>query len=315
MASSSTSDLKEPVLRYDNWAEWSAYWHDHLVALDLWQFTDPNTQTTPPPPNTSLNRKIYDSATENYRELRKHVSPDCRSLLAGHTNLRSLWTALKEGTDRGTKLPLLAKLEQFHGSKWEPKDTISSYTARLRDLYLALENSPYQLHRDVAVHTMISRLPDCFRAEGHSANQQNLSFIGTTAYLLANIKDSVASGDNLTGQALHTRGRQPNQNSRGLDRHRSRGRGRGYGRSRHRSPYPQHPQRSSNPQLAACHWCKKQGHYERDCMLRLQQLNDGTARRDRHGRVYLVSQNSPRLAPPTNYTFTPAASISAASTS
>ena len=82
----------------------------------------------PPQPTTTLNQKIYDRVTENYSKLRLHVSEECRGLLAGHTTLRSLWAALKAGTDRGTTIPLLDKVMKFHNNKWESKDTISSYT-------------------------------------------------------------------------------------------------------------------------------------------------------------------------------------------
>jgi hypothetical protein len=81
----------EPVLKYTNWAEWNIYWHDHLVAHGLWQYTDPTTDIEPPqPPDTRVNRKINDRVSENYSKLRLHVSEECRGLLAGHTNLRSL---------------------------------------------------------------------------------------------------------------------------------------------------------------------------------------------------------------------------------
>src|SRR5882762_11637341 len=119
---------REPVLKYTNWAEWNIYWHDHLVAHGLWQYTDPDTGIEPPQPTTTLNRKIYDRVTENYSKLRLYVSEECRGLLAGHTTLRSLWAALKAGTDRGTTIPLLDKVMKFHNNKWESKDTISSYT-------------------------------------------------------------------------------------------------------------------------------------------------------------------------------------------
>jgi hypothetical protein len=41
----------DPVLDYTNWADWSEYWRDHLTALDLWRYTDPNTQTALPDSN------------------------------------------------------------------------------------------------------------------------------------------------------------------------------------------------------------------------------------------------------------------------
>jgi hypothetical protein len=37
---------KEPILDYSNWADWSEYWHDHLAAFNLWQFTSQEFQTT-----------------------------------------------------------------------------------------------------------------------------------------------------------------------------------------------------------------------------------------------------------------------------
>jgi len=93
----------------------------------------------------------------------------------------------KSRCDRGTVLLLIAKVEAFYKNEWEAKDTISSYTSRLKDLYLSLENTTQQ--SDLAVHILIDRLPDCYKAEGQAAKQQNLSFVATTAYLLANIKD------------------------------------------------------------------------------------------------------------------------------
>jgi gag-polypeptide of LTR copia-type len=278
---------REPVLKYTNWAEWNTYWHDHLVAHGLWQYTDPDTGTEPPQPTTTLNQKIYDRVTENYSKIRLHVSEECRGLLAGHTTLRSLWAALKAGTDRGTTIPLLDKVRKFHNNKWESKDTISSYTSRLRDLYLSLENTPQVINRDLAVHILIDGLPDCYQSIGHAAQQQNLPFIETTAYLLANIKDSTTAGDNSTGQALYTRGRQSSRKSdarqtdRGSKSRSSRGRGRG-GRGFRRSPYPKRD--------SFCGWCRKHGHLERECRLRQQQLDSGAASRDRSGRVYLAVQ-------------------------
>jgi hypothetical protein len=139
--SSSSSTEKEPVLDYTNWADWSEYWRDHLIALDLWQYTDPNDKMTLPLPTSAANREVHKQATENFTKLRQHVSKECRKLLGGHTTLRDLWNALKAGCDRGTVLPLIAKVEAFYNSKWEAQDTISSYTSRFRDLYLSLENT------------------------------------------------------------------------------------------------------------------------------------------------------------------------------
>ena len=143
MSSSSSLAEKEPILDYTNWpwADWSEYWRDHLAALDLWQYTNPNTEDTLPPPNSTANREIVKEGKENFTKLRQHVSKECRKLLSGHTTLRNVWVALRAGCDRGTVLPLIAKVEAFYLNKWEPKDTISSYTSRLRDLYLSLQNT------------------------------------------------------------------------------------------------------------------------------------------------------------------------------
>jgi hypothetical protein len=121
-------------------------------------------------------------------------------MLSGHTTLRNVWIALRTGCYRGTVIPLIAKVEAFYNNKWEAKDTISSYTSRLRDLYLSLENTTQQINRDFAVHILIDRLPDCYKSEGQAAKQQNLPFIATAAYLLANIKDNSTAGDNTSGQ-------------------------------------------------------------------------------------------------------------------
>ena len=56
---------KEPILDYTNWADWSEYWHDHLAALDLWQFTDPNAAAVLPQPNSVANREIIKKANAN----------------------------------------------------------------------------------------------------------------------------------------------------------------------------------------------------------------------------------------------------------
>jgi hypothetical protein len=59
-------------------------------------------------------------------------------------------------------IPLLDKARKLHNNKWESKDTISTYISRLRDLYLALENTPHVINRDPAVHILIDGLPDCY---------------------------------------------------------------------------------------------------------------------------------------------------------
>jgi hypothetical protein len=67
-------------------------------------------------------------------------------------------------------------------------------------LWLSLENTDQQINRDLAVSFLIDRLPDCYKSEGQTAKQQNLPFVATTAYLLANIKDNSTAGDNTSGQ-------------------------------------------------------------------------------------------------------------------
>ena len=84
---------REPILDYMNWADWSEYWRDHLTAQNLWQYTDPNTQTILPLPTEKTNREIIKQATENFTVLRQHVSKECRKLLSGKTTLRDLWKA------------------------------------------------------------------------------------------------------------------------------------------------------------------------------------------------------------------------------
>ena len=114
---------KEPVLDYSNWADWSEYWHDHLAALDLWQYTDPDAEALLPQPNSAANREIIKQGNENFTKLRQHVSKECRKLLSGQTTLRNVWIALRTGCDRGTVIPLIAKVEAFYSNKWEAKDT------------------------------------------------------------------------------------------------------------------------------------------------------------------------------------------------
>ena len=209
MPSPSSIAEKEPILDYTNWHDWSEYWRDHLAALDLWQYTDPTTQDVLPLPNSTANRAIVKQGTENFTKNPQHVSKECRKLLSGQTTLRDVWIALRAGCDRGTILPLISKVEAFYKNQWEAKDTISSYTSRLRDLFLSLENTTQQISRDLAVHILIDRLPDCYKSEGQAAKQQNLPFVDTAAYLLANIKDNAIAGDNTSGQALVAREHRP----------------------------------------------------------------------------------------------------------
>jgi hypothetical protein len=61
-------------------------------------------------------------------------------------------------------------------------------------LYFSLENTTQKINRDIAVHILIDRLPDCYKSEGQAAKQQNLPFVDTAAYLLANIKDNSITG-------------------------------------------------------------------------------------------------------------------------
>ena len=199
---------------------------------------------------------------------------------------------MKAGCDRGNTLPLITQLEVFHKTRWEPKDTIVSYTSRIRNLY--------QIHRDVAVHILVDRLPDCYKSEGQAAKQLNLPFIETTSYLLANIKDTVNSGDNLSGQALMARGRHPlrkTSTQRLRDRERgSRSSSRG-GRTHpgSRSPYSRNTNsRNTTPRNVTCNWCKHKGHYERDCQIRQQQFESGAAKYDSNGLAYLVKVPSIR---------------------
>jgi gag-polypeptide of LTR copia-type len=277
MSSSSSLAEKEPILDYTNWADWSEYWRDHLAALDLWQYTDPNTEDTLPPPNSAANREIVKEGRENFTKLSQHVSKDCRKLLSGNTTLRDLWNALKAGCDRGTLLPLIAKVEAFLTDKWEAKDTISSYTSRLRDLYLSLQNTDQQINRDLAVHTLIDRLPDCYKSEGQAAKQQNLSFVATAAYLLANVKDSSTSGDNNSGQALVAQDLQQLRDG-GHFSHSSR---RGGSRSN---------SRNFSSRDITCNWCRRKGHKERDCWKKQRQIVSGEGRVNKHGKAYTANR-------------------------
>jgi len=203
MAESSTPADRDPILDYTNWADWSDYWQGHLIIYDLWRYTDPSSADVLPPSTSSVNRSIIDKAAGFLLKIRQHVSPECRALLKGQATLRDTWIALKAGCDRGNTLPLLAHVRAFHHSKWEEKDTIASYAFRLRILYLKLEPTPYQIQRDIAVHTLVDNLPDCYKSEGLAAKQLNLSFIETCANLLTNVKDLTTTGDNLAGHALY----------------------------------------------------------------------------------------------------------------
>jgi transposase InsO family protein len=289
---------KEPILDYTNWADWSEYWHDHLAALDLWQFTDPNAAAVLPQPNSVANREIIKKANENFTKLRQHVSKECRKLLSGHTTLRGVWIALRTGCDRGTVLPLIAKVEAFYSNKWELKDTISSYTSRLRDLYLSLETTNQQINRDLAVHFLIDRLPDCYKSEGQAAKQQNLPFVATTAYLLANIKDDSTTTDNTPSQAFVVRDRQPHQNAGNQSRNRDR-----FGRNSNRGGRGGHKfnrggrqstDRISRPSDITCNWCKRKGHKERECRTKQRQINSGEARISKYGTAYIANPNPTR---------------------
>jgi hypothetical protein len=136
-------------------------------------------------------------------KIRQHVSPECWDLLKNQATLRDTWIALKAGCDRGNTLLLISHVEAFHSSKWEEKDTIASYVSRLRNLYLKLEPTPYQILRDIAIHILIDHLLDCYKSKGLAAKQLNQLFIETSANLLANIKDLTTTGDNLASQALY----------------------------------------------------------------------------------------------------------------
>jgi len=277
---SSTTTEKEPILDYTNWADWSEYWRDHLAALDLWHFTDPDAQDILPQPNSTANREIIKQGKENFTKLRQHVSKECRKLLSGQTTLRNVWIALRAGCDRGTVLPLIAKVEAFYNHKWEAKDTISSYTSRLRDLYLSLENTDQQINRDLAVHFLIDRLPDCYKSEGQAAKQQNLPFVATTAYLLANIKDNSTNGDNTTGQALVVRERQPRQNV-----------AKRFGRKSNRGGR-QSTGRISRSGDITCNWCKHRGRTKQ------RQISSGEARVSKYSTAYIAN---PNIARPNTY--------------
>jgi hypothetical protein len=238
-----------------------------------------------PLPNSTTNREIVKRGTENFAILRQHVSKECRKLLSGNTTLRDVWSALRAGCDRGTLLPLIAKVEAFHKEQWEAKDTISSYTSRLRDLYLSLENTDQQINRDLAVHILIDRLPDCYKSEGQAAKQQNLSFVATAAYLLANVKDNSISGDNTSGQALVAREHRPPH-------------GTSIPQYRDREPFSHSSNRGGSRSSrqnfhsgdTACNWCKRRGHKEHDCWTKQRQIGSGEARVNKRGKAYMVNR-------------------------
>jgi hypothetical protein len=93
----------------------------------------------------TANREIIKQATENFTKLRQHVSNECIKLLSGNTTLRDVWNARRVRCDRGTILPLTAKAEPFHKRISGRQRTISSYTSRLRDFYLSLENTDQRI--------------------------------------------------------------------------------------------------------------------------------------------------------------------------
>ena len=241
-----------------------------------------------PQPNSVTNREIIKKANENFTKLRQHVSKECRKLLTGHTTLRGVWIALRTGCDRGTVLPLIAKVEAFYSNKWEPKDTISSYTSRLRDLYLSLETTDQQINRDLAVHFLIDRLPDCYKSEGQAAKQQNLPFVATTAYLLANVKDNSTTGDNTSGQALVIRGQKPSRITKATKYGRNQNRGFNRGGSRLNDRGSRFNDRNPNYRDITCNWCKLRGHRERECRTKQNQINSGEVRKGKYGSAYLV---------------------------
>ena len=165
---------------------------------------------------------------------------------------------------------------------------ISSYTSRLRDLYLSLENTTQQINRDFAVHILIDRLPDCYKSEGQAAKQHNVPFVATAAYLLANIKDNSTAGDNNSGQALVLRDRQPYRNAGNQRRDREQSR-RKPNRGGHQST-----NRISRPGDITCNWCKRRGHKERDCRTKQRQIGSGEARIGKSGTAYIANPNPAR---------------------
>ena len=118
-----------------------------------------------------------------------------------------------------------------------------------------------QINRDLAVHTLIDRLPDCYKPEGQAAKQQNLSFVATAAYLLANVKDSSTSGDNNSGQALVAQDPQQLRDGGHFSRS-SR-----CGSSRSNS-------RNFSSRGITCNWYRRKGHKKRDCWTRLVLAKD-----------------------------------------
>jgi hypothetical protein len=149
--------------------------------------------------------------------------------------------------------------------------------SRLRNLYLSLENTDQQFNRDLAVHILISRLPDCYKSEGQAAKQQNLSFVATAAYLLANVKDSSTFGDNLSGQALVAQDLQQLRDGEHFSRTSRRGSSRSNGRNFSSRDIP-------------CNWCKRRGHRERDCWTKQRQISSGEARVNKRGKAYMAKR-------------------------
>ncbi|KAL2813516.1 hypothetical protein BJX63DRAFT_431864 [Aspergillus granulosus] len=272
--------MSSPILSYTNWLEWSEFWKDHLMILDLWQFVDPDS--TVDPSDTAEGREIAKLLRENIAEVRQHVSPECWRLMGGQTTARYIWAALKAGCDRGTTLPLMGIYEAFHNERWEANDTIATYTGRLRNHFLALESSEYRLNDEAAVLFLVDRLPDAYSIFGKSVKQLKLPFIEATKYLLDITNDATTAGDNASGQALiapnRSRGRRPNRKP-SLQSLRSRD-----------SVSSDHRSRSSRGPRTICNWCKRKGHYERTCRIRKAQLDSGAAKMEENGRVYLPQQ-------------------------
>jgi len=262
--------------------------------VDLWQYTDPSTVNVLPPSTSSINREVIKRAYEEGRRLRDHIAPECWRVMEGQTTLRGIWTSLKAGCDRGDTLPLLDSVLAFYHSKWEEKDTISSYISRLRDHYLKLENTPKAIEGETAIHILIDRLPDSYKAQGLLTKGLNLSFIETTAHLLANIKDSSSTGDNLSRNALLTRGRRNQQRDNSsrdssANSNQSNGRGRGRRGRRGRGGHRGHRGQGNHNNHFTCHWCHQRGHIDYNCSTKFLQLANGTAKQDSKGKAYVIT--------------------------
>jgi transposase InsO family protein len=169
---------------------------------------------------------------------------------------------------------------------------------------LKLENTPKAIEGETAIHILIDRLPDSYKAQGLLTKGLNLSFIETTAHLLANIKDSSSSGDNLSGNALLTRGRRNQQrdnssrdSSANSNQSNGRGRGRGRGGRRGRGGHRGH-RGQGNYNNRSCHWCHQRGHIDRDCPTKFLQLANGTAKQDGKGKAYVVTGHQGQQQPP-----------------